>query len=216
MIVKFKRLLKKMKKNKSSDKYNKQGNMKESQENATNADTMTADGVSQENNVTENIENITSENEIVVENTTIDYESKINELNDKYLRLAAEFDNYRRRTLKEKMELVKSAGEDILINILPVLDNFERAQQAIKQSKEIDAVKEGIELIFVKFKEYLTQRGIKEIVSQDTVFNSDLHEALTNVPAPSEELKGKIVDVIEKGYYLNDKIIRFAKVVVGE
>jgi len=143
-------------------------------------------------------------------------QKKIEELNDKYLRLAAEYDNYRRRTLKEKMELAKSAGEDILINILPVMDDFERGLASIDKAKEVDAIKEGLLLIYNKFKEFLKQRGVKEIEAKEKEFDTDLHEAVTKIPAPSEELKGKVVDVIEKGYLLNDKVIRYAKVVIGE
>ncbi|MFP4025698.1 MAG: nucleotide exchange factor GrpE [Thiohalospira sp.] len=141
---------------------------------------------------------------------------KLEELNDKYLRLAAEYDNYRRRTLKEKMDLSKSAGEDILVNILPVMDDFERGLASIDKAKEVDAIKEGVLLIYNKFKEFLKQRGVKEIEAKEKDFNTDLHEAVTKIPAPNEELKGKVVDVIEKGYLLNDKVIRFAKVVIGE
>jgi len=140
----------------------------------------------------------------------------IAELNDKYLRLAAEYDNYRKRTLKEKMELTKTAGADILVNILPVMDDFERALGSIQQAKEVEPLKEGVLLIFNKFKEFLKQRGVKEIEAKEKDFDTDLHEAITKIPAPTEELKGKVVDVIEKGYFLNDKVIRFSKVVVGE
>lgn len=141
---------------------------------------------------------------------------KIAELNDKYLRLAAEYDNYRRRTLKERMELTKTAGEDILVNILPVMDDFERALGSIDQAKEISAVKEGIQLIYNKFADFLKQRGVKEIEAKEKEFDTDLHEAITKIPAPDKKLKGKVVDVIEKGYYLNEKVIRFSKVVIGE
>ncbi|HSH52675.1 MAG TPA: nucleotide exchange factor GrpE [Bacteroidales bacterium] len=141
---------------------------------------------------------------------------KLEELNDKYLRLAAEYDNYRRRTLKEKIELSKSAGEDVLVNILPVMDDFERGLVSIDKAKELDAIKEGLLLIYNKFKEFLKQRGVKEIEALEQDFDTDVHEAVTKIPAPREELKGKIVDVIEKGYLLNDKVIRYAKVVIGE
>ncbi len=141
---------------------------------------------------------------------------KLAELNDRYMRLAAEYDNYRRRTLKERMELMKTAGEDILINILPVMDDFERALGSINQAKEISAVKEGVQLIYSKFKEFLKQRGVKEIEAKEKEFNTDLHEAITKIPAPDKKLKGKVVDVVEKGYYLNEKVIRFSKVVIGE
>ncbi|GET32065.1 protein GrpE [Prolixibacter bellariivorans] len=143
-------------------------------------------------------------------------EKQIEQMNDKYLRLSAEFDNYRRRTLKEKMELTKTAGESILTNILPVIDDFERAIGSMEQGLEENAVKDGVQLIYSKFKDFLNQNGIKEIEANGTEFDTDLHEALTKIPAPSEELKGKVVDVIQKGYVLNEKVIRFAKVVVGE
>lgn len=144
------------------------------------------------------------------------FEQKYNELNDKYLRLSAEFDNYRKRTLKERMELIKSAGEDILINFLPIMDNMQRAQKFAAESTEPEAVKEGINIIFKSLADFLTQRGIKEIEAAGSDFDTDLHEALTKIPAPDETLKGKVVDVIEKGYKLNEKVIRYAKVVVGE
>jgi len=143
-------------------------------------------------------------------------EQKINESQDKYLRLSAEFDNYRKRTLREKSELLKSAGEDTIAKIMPVMDDFERAMSALQTSKDIEAVKNGITLIYNKLKETLSQLGIKEIESLNLDFNTDLHEAITKIPAPQPELKGKVVDVIQKGYYLNDKVLRFAKVVIGE
>lgn len=141
---------------------------------------------------------------------------KLEEMSDKYLRLNAEFDNYRKRTLKEKMELTKTAGEDILVNILPVVDNFERAISAAEKAEDTTAVLEGVNLIYSNFKDFLKQRGVKEIESVGNVLDTDLHEAITNIPAPDKDSKGKIIDVIEKGYTLNDKVIRFAKVVVGE
>ena len=138
------------------------------------------------------------------------------EITDKYLRLSAEFDNYRKRTLRERMELTKTAAESVMLSILPVTDDFERAMHSIEQGMDFEATKEGILLIYNKFKEFNKQNGITEIEAAGKPFNTDLHEALTKIPAPSEEMKGKIIDVIQKGYYLNDKVIRFAKVVVGE
>jgi molecular chaperone GrpE len=143
-------------------------------------------------------------------------EEKINELTDKYLRLSAEFDNYRKRTLKEKIELTKSAGEELIRNILPVMDDFERALQTIESANEITAVKQGINLIYTKFKEFLNQYGVREIDANEKDFNIDFHEAITKMPVEKKDLKGKVVDVIEKGYTLNDKVIRYSKVVVGE
>ncbi|MDE5418176.1 nucleotide exchange factor GrpE [Labilibaculum sp. DW002] len=141
---------------------------------------------------------------------------KLQEMNDKYVRLSAEFDNYRKRTLKEKMELTKSASEKVLINILPVKDNFERALKSIDDAKDIEALKEGVHLIYTNFKDFMTQQGVKEIEATNLDFDTDVHEAITKIPAPTEELKGKVVDCIEKGYFLNEKVIRFSKVVVGE
>jgi len=141
---------------------------------------------------------------------------KLAEMNDKYLRLSAEFDNYRRRTLKEKMELTKTASEKVLINILPVIDNLERALVSIQETDDIKALEEGVSLIYNNFKDFIKQQGVKEIEAKEQVFDTDFHEAVTKIPAPNDDLKGKVVDVIEKGYTLNDKIIRFSKVVVGE
>jgi len=142
--------------------------------------------------------------------------AKIVELNDKYLRLSAEFDNYRKRTLKEKMELTKTGGEMVLINILPVMDNLERALGSVREAKDLEAVKLGIELIYSNFKDFLQQSGVKEVPALNEEFNTDQHEAITKIPTPDKDQKGKVVDVIEKGYYLGEKVIRYAKVVVGE
>ncbi|MBN2479856.1 MAG: nucleotide exchange factor GrpE [Bacteroidales bacterium] len=144
------------------------------------------------------------------------FEQKFSEINDKYLRLSAEFDNYRKRSLKEKMDLIKSAGEDILINILPVMDNFERALESIKENADANSTKEGIELIYSNFNEFLKQRGVQEIEAKGNSFDTDYHEAISKIPSTDEEQKGKVIDVIEKGYLLHGKVIRFAKVVVGE
>lgn len=146
----------------------------------------------------------------------ISFEEKYNQMNDKYMRLAAEFDNYRKRTLKERMELIKSAGEDILINFLPVVDNLERAKTSIDNAKEIEPIKEGVDLIYKNILDFISQRGIKEIKATGEEFDTDLHEALTKIPVKTKKEKGKVVDVIEKGYKLYDKVIRFAKVVVGD
>ncbi len=141
---------------------------------------------------------------------------KLQDIQDKHLRLQAEFDNFRRRTLKEKAELIKSGGENVLVNILPVIDDFERAIDSLKDLSDKDAGKQGTNLIYTKFQEFLKQNNVKEIEALNEVFDVDLHEALTKIPAPNEELKGKVVDVISKGYCLNEKVIRFAKVVIGE
>lgn len=141
---------------------------------------------------------------------------KLQEIQDKHLRLQAEFDNFRRRTMKEKADLIRSGGETVLVNILPVIDDFERALDSLKEVADDDAGKQGTLLIYNKFQEFLKQNNVKEIeaISQD--FDVDLHEAITKIPAPDESMKGKVVDVIQKGYCLNEKVIRFAKVVIGE
>ncbi len=145
-----------------------------------------------------------------------EWKEKYEALNDKHLRLAAEFDNYKKRTLKEKSDLLRYGGETVLTNLLQIIDDIERANMSIKTSTDIDSIKNGIELIFSKFNEFLKQQGVKEIETKDAVFNTDVHEAVTRIPATCEEQKGKVVDVIQKGYMLQDKVIRFAKVVVGE
>ncbi|MGC8825117.1 MAG: nucleotide exchange factor GrpE [Bacteroidales bacterium] len=145
------------------------------------------------------------------------YEAEIMEWKDKYLRLSAEFDNYRKRTLKEKMELTRYASEEVLKNILPVVDDFEHGLKNLETANDIEAVKEGVFLIYNKFKDFLARHGVKEITLQDDKeFNTDYHEAITRIPVDDQSLSGKVVDVVQKGYLLNDKVIRYAKVVVGE
>lgn len=138
------------------------------------------------------------------------------EWHGKYLRLSAEFDNYRKRTLKEKTELAKQANADLLKDLLSVVDDFERGMDSMEKSEDVAALKEGVHLIYNKFIEFTGQNGIKEIKAKELDFDIDFHEAITKIPAPSEDMKGKVVDVIEKGYLLNEKVIRYAKVVVGE
>jgi molecular chaperone GrpE len=145
-----------------------------------------------------------------------DCEAKILEWKDKYLRLSAEFDNYRKRTLKEKIDLTKFAGEDMLKGLLPVVDDFERGMKNMEQAKDIDAIKEGMGLIYSKFKSFLTSKGLKEIESSNCDFNTDFHEAITKIPVADKTKSGKIIDIVEKGYMLDDKVVRFSKVVIGE
>jgi len=135
--------------------------------------------------------------------------------NDKYLRLYAEFDNFKRRTTKERIEQNQTAGKEVIVALLPVLDDFDRALKAMGTTSDINAIKERVALVQHKLKNILSQKGLKEMESKGTTFDADLHEAITNIPAPSDDLKGKVVDELEKGYYLNDKVVRFAKVVVG-
>ncbi len=135
--------------------------------------------------------------------------------NDKYIRLYAEFDNFKRRTLKERLELIQTANKDVVISLLPVLDDFDRAIKSIETASDITSVKEGVALIQHKLKGILSQKGLKEMESKGKTFDADLHEGITNVPTEEENLKGKVIDELEKGYFLNDKVIRFAKVVIG-
>lgn len=140
----------------------------------------------------------------------------IEEQKDKYLRLSAEFDNYRKRTMKEKAELILNGGEKSLSSILPVVDDFERAIKTMETATDVNAVKEGIELIYNKFLAVLAQNGVKVIETKDQPLDTDFHEAIAVIPAPSEAQKGKILDCVQTGYTLNDKVLRHAKVVVGE
>ncbi|MDR2385553.1 MAG: nucleotide exchange factor GrpE [Tannerella sp.] len=140
---------------------------------------------------------------------------KLAEFQDRYLRLSAEFDNYRKRTIKERYELIKTAGEDILSDLLPVIDDFDRAMSVMSSSDSIDAIIEGTNLIYNKFKSILGNRGLTEINPVGADFNADIHEAIAKIKG-TEEQTGKIIDVTQKGYSLNDKIIRHPKVVIGE
>ena len=140
----------------------------------------------------------------------------IEEQKDKYLRLSAEFDNYRKRTMKEKAELILNGGEKSLSSILPVVDDFERAIKTMETATDVQAVKEGVELIYNKFMATLAQNGVKVIETKDQPLNTDYHEAIAVIPAPSEAQKGKILDCVQTGYTLNDKVLGHAKVVVGE
>ncbi len=169
---------------------------------------LNSDSVNDTETTEEAAEQIVDEMELVAQ--------KCAELNDKNLRLMAEFDNYRKRTMKERMDLVKTAGEKILADMLPLVDDFERGLKAMETSDDVQAVKDGVELIYSKFIAFLLQNGVKVIPTEDVPFDTEFHEAITTFPAPSEEMKGKIIDCASKGYTLNEKVIRFSKVVVGE
>jgi molecular chaperone GrpE len=143
-------------------------------------------------------------------------EEKLAEMQDRYIRLSAEFDNYRKRTLREKIELSKYAAEDLFKKIIPIMDDFDRALAHMETATDSTAIKEGIDIIYNKFSEFLKQNGIKEIESLNISFNVDLHDAIAKVPVEEEARKGKVVDVVQKGYYLQDKVLRHSKVVVGE
>lgn len=189
-------------------------NKKKKEEEPIIENNQTAEAQTEQHATLENETNI--ESEPVVE---LSPEEKLKEensaLNDKYLRLFAEFDNYKRRTQKERVDLLQTAGKDVVVSLLPVLDNFERALKATESTNEVGAIRDGIILVQTQLKNILGQKGLKEIESLSTAFDTDLHEAITKIPAPTEDLKGKVVDELEKGYTLNDKVIRFAKVVVG-
>lgn len=164
-----------------------------------------------------------TEAEKVAEEACDDAEKKIVELQEQldkekkeYLFLMAEFDNFRKRTLKEKSEIIKNAGENVLKGLLPIMDDFERGIKAAEASPEAESVKEGVNLIYNKLKKYLNQNGVKEIDPADDTFDTEKHEAISVVPVPDEEKKGKILDTVEKGYTINDKVLRHAKVVVGQ
>ncbi|MCS6821605.1 MAG: nucleotide exchange factor GrpE [Microscillaceae bacterium] len=151
-----------------------------------------------------------------IENLHEKLQAELGEYKDKYLRLYADFENFRRRNAKEKADLVKYAGENVIKSMLTVLDDFERALKAMENNTEITPIKEGIQLVFQKFSKLLEQNGLKPIETQQgDNFDTEKHESITQIPAPTPELKGKVVEVVEKGYYLQDKVIRFAKVVVG-
>ena len=182
----------------------------------------------------QNIEEVTPEEVTSQEDTTdaetvevdkacSDAEKKIAELQEaldkekkEYLFLMAEFDNFRKRTLKEKSEIIKNAGENVLKGLLPIMDDFERGIKAAEASPEADSVKEGVNLIYNKFKNYLSQNGVKEMDPADDNFDTEKHEAISVVPVPDGDKKGKILDTVEKGYTINDKVLRHAKVVVGQ
>ena len=180
-------------------------NEETAQEAVENAEATQEEAPAQELTVEEQLANMLAE-----------AQQMVNEERDKYLRLAAEFDNYRKRTLKEKAELIKNGGEKTLTAILPVLDDFERALKNMEATEATQAMKEGVELIFTKFNKVLAQEGLQKIETEGKDFDVDFHEAIALIPAPSEDLKGKILDCVQTGYTLNDKVIRHAEVAVAQ
>jgi len=144
-----------------------------------------------------------------------DWEAKFNELNDAHLRLMADFDNYRKRNIKEKADLIKNASERVVVDLLPVVDNFERALQSMEKAEDVAAVREGVELIYNQVMGLLKNNGVSVIETAGLALDTDVHDAITTIPAPTPELKDKIVDCVKKGYKMNDKVIRHAQVVVG-
>ena len=167
----------------------------------------------QEDTNKDSAEETKKDNPVVVEEKTT--EEKLAEMNDKYIRLYADFENFRKRVSKERVDLLRFGGEEVFSKIIPVLDDFERAFKSMNEITDIATIKQGEELIYNKFKNILTQSGLTEMKATGEEFNPDLHEAITNVPSPSEDMKGKVIEEVEKGYYLNGKVIRHAKVVVG-
>lgn len=174
-------------------------------------ESLTSDVETQETATPEETDKTADESNIVEE-----LNKKCETLHNDYLRLYADFDNYKKRAIKEKSELIKNAGENIFNNMLPLVDDFERAKNAMTNATDVDSIRQGIDLIYNKFISFLSQNGVKAIDTEGKEFDTDFHEAIAKIPAPSEELKGKVVDCTQKGYTLNEKVIRYAKVVIGE
>ena len=168
-----------------------------------------------EENVVIDSEESTSSDNVNTENKEDEWQLKFAEMNDQYLRLWSEFDNYRKRSARERVEFSKTAASDTFTAILPVLDDFDRAAKAMENADDIAVVKEGMQLIYHKFRNILVSKGLEEMNAQGETFDADFHEAITSIPSPDDSMKGKVVDEVEKGYSLNGKVIRFAKVVVG-
>jgi molecular chaperone GrpE len=179
----------------------------------------------QDNTVTNNTEetvvdeNMDSNSEPGTQDNTAATEklqAELDEQKDKYMRLFAEFDNFKRRSAKERIDLIQTAGKEVITSMLDVLDDCDRAEKQLQTSEDLEQIKQGVQLVFGKLRNTLQSKGLKAMESINTEFDVEKHEAITEIPAPSEDLKDKVVDEVQKGYYLNDKIIRFAKVVVGK
>ena len=202
---------------KSFYKNNKHNNMDPKEKENINEEELKVEAVQDENS-----EETTEKEEVALteeEKLTQELEkanAEIEDQKDKFLRLSAEFDNYRKRTMKEKAELILNGGEKSISSILPIVDDFERALKNMETATDVAAVKEGVELIYNKFMTVLGQNGVKVIETKEQPLDTDYHEAIAVIPAPDEALKGKILDCVQTGYTLNDKVIRHAKVVVGE
>ena len=174
------------------------------------------DSVNMGINADENMAGTTHLNDaIATEDEMEKLQSQLTEQKDKYIRLLAEFDNFKRRTAKERIELINTAGKDVIVSMLDVMDDCDRAEKVLQTSDDVAVIKEGIQLVFNKLRSNLQSKGLKAMESMDADFDVEKHEAITQIAAPTEEQKGKVLDEIVKGYYLNDKLIRFAKVVVG-
>lgn len=168
-------------------------------------------------NVDENIRGTAHLNDEIQEESMLDkLENELQEMKNKYLRLVADFDNYRKRMARDRVELAQTASKEVILSLLDILDDWDRAEKQMEKTTDVEVIKEGITLIFNKLQNTLQAKGLQEMESLHTPFDPDLHDAITEVPAPSEALKGKVIDNVQKGYYLNDKLIRHAKVVVGK
>ena len=185
--------------------YNYNNNMKQEKETKVEEVAKEAQEVKQE---AQEVENQATEE-------VNEWEKKYKDLNDSHLRLMADFDNYRKRTIKEKADLIKNAGERIITDFLPIVDNFERALESMKTAEDVDAVRQGVELIYNQVMSMLKSNGVAVIETENAPFDTEFHEAITTIPAPTPELKDKIVDCTTKGYTMNEKVIRHSKVVVG-
>jgi molecular chaperone GrpE len=168
-------------------------------------------------NADENAAGTTHLNEAVAEESELEkLRAELEEQKDKYLRLVAEFDNFRKRNAKERLDLIATANKDVIVDLLELLDDVDRAEHQIQNTDDVQQIKEGIAIVFNKLRHTLKAKGVKEMDAKGEIFNVELHEAVTEIPAPTEDMQGKVIDQISKGYYLNDKLIRFAKVVVGK
>lgn len=172
------------------------------------------EAAAEETNSTDQTDNQSAEQPEMADGQNI--EKELADWKDKYTRLFAEFDNFRKRTAKERIDLISSSTADVLKELLPVIDDFDRAVKANESTEDVNVIKEGFVLIHHKLYKKLESKGLKPINAQGQVFDTDFHEAITSIPAPSEDLKGKVVDEVEKGYLLNDKVLRFSKVVIGQ
>ena len=190
-------------------------NPKETEKETANPEEMEQQKVTNlQDNQTEKAEEKTEQDKVADDLTAL--QQKYEELNDTHLRLRAEFDNYRKRTMREKADLIKMGGESALKNLLPVIDDFERALQNIRATEEMDAIREGVDLIYTKFINYLGQQGVKAIEAVGKPFDTEEFEAIATIPAPQPDMKGKVIDCVQTGYILYDKVLRHARVVVGE
>lgn len=190
-------------------------NPKETEKETANPEEMEQQKVTNlQDNQTEKAEETTEQDKVADDLTAL--QQKYDELNDTHLRLRAEFDNYRKRTMREKADLIKMGGESALKNLLPVIDDFERALQNIRATEEMDAIREGVDLIYTKFINYLGQQGVKAIEAVGKPFDTEEFEAIATIPAPQPDMKGKVIDCVQTGYILYDKVLRHARVVVGE